>query len=100
MFDELRRNIIVSLDDIGNDKYFHCEFYDRCNQLSEKAFLNKAFLVRALFIARDVFNVLSREKFRFVCVLRMSKLITKLILLLLTFCCVFLHTFNIRASRD
>lgn len=59
--------------------------------LSEEAFLNKAFLVRALFIARDVFNVLSREKFRFVYVLRMSKLITKLILLLLTFCCVFLH---------
>lgn len=86
MFEELRRDIIVSVDDIGNDKYFHSEFYDRCNQLSEEAFL-----VRALFIARDVFNMLSREKFRFVYVfLSLSKLITKIILLALTFRCVFL----------
>lgn len=44
VFEKLRYKIIVSLDDVDGDKYFHCEFYDRRDQLSREALLVKTLL--------------------------------------------------------
>lgn len=47
VFEKLRREVIVSLDDVGGDKYFHCGFYDVHDQLNRKAFSLQRFYARA-----------------------------------------------------
>lgn len=44
VFGKLRYKIIVSLDDVDGDKYFHCEFYDGRDQLSREAPLVRTLL--------------------------------------------------------